>query len=68
MKPLTMTCPNCDGSGVEVFGITVYEHGCGYSHDSTDERPCPTCHGSGRLDSFATRKFTVAQSEDDIVF
>jgi hypothetical protein len=40
-------CDACDGSGVEVFGTTVYEHGCGFSHDDTDERPCPQCHGDG---------------------
>lgn len=43
-------CDACLGSGVEVFGITVYEPGCGYSHDSTDERPCPACGGSGRIE------------------
>lgn len=40
-------CPTCCGSGVEVFGITVYEHGCGFSHPSTDERPCERCRGYG---------------------
>lgn len=45
-------CPACDGSGVEVFAVTVYEPGCGYSHDSTDERPCPTCNGVGEVGSF----------------
>lgn len=40
-------CPACDGTGVEVFGITVYEHGCGFSHPSTDERPCGHCGGTG---------------------
>lgn len=40
-------CGGCDGSGVEVFGVTVYEHGCGFSHDSTDERPCRACNGTG---------------------
>lgn len=41
------TCPACDGSGVEVFGIRVYEPGCGFAHDSSDERPCPECRGDG---------------------
>jgi hypothetical protein len=41
-------CECCDGSGVEVFGVTVYEHGCGFSHDSTDERPCKECGGTGQ--------------------
>lgn len=41
------TCEACDGSGVEVFGTTVYEPGCGFPHSSTDERPCSTCGGAG---------------------
>lgn len=40
-------CRACDGYGVEVFGTTVYEPGCGFSHASSDERPCPHCHGDG---------------------
>lgn len=40
-------CNACDGSGVEVFGTWVYEHGCGYGHNSTDERPCGKCNGNG---------------------
>jgi ssDNA-binding Zn-finger/Zn-ribbon topoisomerase 1 len=36
-------CPECNGSGVIVYGVTVYEHGCGFPHDDTDERPCPEC-------------------------
>lgn len=41
-------CSACDGSGVETFGITVYEPGCGFSHpSSTDERPCSKCNGTG---------------------
>lgn len=47
MNFIFSTCPLCDGSGVETFGITVYEHGCGFSHGSTDERPCPACDGEG---------------------
>jgi DnaJ-class molecular chaperone len=42
-----VTCDACDGYGNEVFGITVYEPGCGFSHDSTDERPCKHCGGAG---------------------
>jgi|GEM_PF-7073153 len=44
-----ITCEACDGSGVEVFGITVYEPGCGFSHPSTDERPCGHCAGLGEF-------------------
>lgn len=41
------TCDACDGSGEEVFGIWVYEPGCGYGHTSTDGRPCSKCCGEG---------------------
>ena len=41
-------CEACEGSGVVVFGITVYEPGCGYSHESSDERICEVCNGSGK--------------------
>jgi DnaJ-class molecular chaperone len=41
------TCEACEGSGVEVFGTWVYEHGCGFGHNSTDERPCGACNGAG---------------------
>jgi len=40
-------CGYCEGSGVEVYGVTVFEHGCGFHHDSTDERPCRECGGNG---------------------
>lgn len=41
------TCEACDGSGVQAFRVSVYEHGCGFPHDDTDERPCPECLGDG---------------------
>lgn len=41
------TCGACDGSGVEAFAIRVYEPGCYFAHDSSDERPCERCHGNG---------------------
>lgn len=40
-------CEACDGSGVEVFAVRVYEHGCGFAHDGSDERPCRHCNGTG---------------------
>jgi hypothetical protein len=40
-------CGMCEGSGVETFNIVVYEPGCYFTHDSTDERPCPECNGNG---------------------
>lgn len=42
------TCDHCNGSGVEAFRITVYEHRCGFPHDDSDERPCPACDGAGQ--------------------
>lgn len=47
------TCSHCSGSGVEVFRVTVYEHGCGFPHDDSDERPCPACNGEGVLETEA---------------
>lgn len=46
-KEQWFVCDACDGSGVEVFGVRVYEHGCGFAHDSSDERPCERCGGVG---------------------
>lgn len=46
-----VVCNACKGSGVEVHRIWVYEPGCGFGHDSTDERPCGKCNGEGgRID------------------
>ena len=42
-------CPGCDGYGVIAYAITVYEHGCGFPHESSDERPCPGCDGTGSV-------------------
>lgn len=44
-----INCEACEGSGVTVFSAWVYENGCGYAHDSTDERPCEDCLGTGRV-------------------
>lgn len=41
------TCDDCGGSGVYAVRVTVYEHGCGFPHDDTDERPCERCGGEG---------------------
>jgi hypothetical protein len=40
-------CDACNGSGVEAFAIRVYEPGCSFAHDSSDERPCERCRGNG---------------------
>jgi hypothetical protein len=40
-------CDVCNGSGVEAFRVTIYERGCGFPHDDSDERPCPQCGGNG---------------------
>lgn len=42
-----VTCGACDGSGVIAHRVTVYEHGCGFSHDDTTEEPCGKCNGVG---------------------
>lgn len=39
-------CPACDGAGIQVYRVTVYEHGCGFPHDDSDERPCGLCGGA----------------------
>lgn len=46
------TCPYCGGEGIEVFRVTVYEHGCGFPHDDSDERPCRECNGSGWVNEY----------------
>ena len=64
-------CPACDGSGVEVFGITVYEPGCCFSHDSTDERPCRLCDGSGLADRKYepdSPPYPVKMNDEDLPF
>jgi hypothetical protein len=43
------TCPDCDGFGTIASRVTVYEHGCAFSHDDTDECPCATCDGFGTV-------------------
>lgn len=56
-------CPDCDGGGVIVSRATVYEAGCGFSHDDTDERPCPSCLGTGKS-SAAAKRDTLELAED----
>jgi hypothetical protein len=43
-------CPACDGYGVTAHRVTVYEHGCGFPHSDTDERPCERCGGAGYIE------------------
>jgi len=40
-------CTACDGEGHTVHRISVYEHGCGFPHDDSEERPCDKCGGLG---------------------
>lgn len=40
-------CDACDGSGVEVYRVTIYEAGCGFPHDDSAEKPCEACGGVG---------------------
>lgn len=41
------TCKTCGGSGVIARRITVYEHGCGFPHNDTEELKCEQCDGFG---------------------
>lgn len=41
------TCDLCDGMGVIGRRVTVYEHGCGFPHDDTEENTCINCGGVG---------------------
>lgn len=43
------TCAACDGKGYTVHRVAVYEHGCGFPHDDSEERPCPECSGYGEF-------------------
>jgi DnaJ-class molecular chaperone len=52
-------CDHCDGSGVIARRVTVYEHGCGFPHDDTDEQPCPECDGTGQREVEAERRLTA---------
>lgn len=47
MDRIFVECSVCNGSGVEAFLVRVFEHGCGFAHDDTDERPCRQCDGNG---------------------
>jgi hypothetical protein len=40
-------CLECGGSGIVPRRITVYEAGCAFPHDDTDEAKCADCDGSG---------------------
>ena len=43
------TCQNCDGAGVTFHRVAVYEAGCAFPHDDTDERKCVECDGLGTI-------------------
>ncbi|MGY2995482.1 hypothetical protein [Mesorhizobium sp. URHB0026] len=60
-------CEACGGSGEVVFGIWVYEHGCGFGHESSDARPCEECHGTGLLKppAITTNRTTQDRIPDD---
>jgi hypothetical protein len=40
-------CGACDGAGIIGRRVTVYEHGCGFPHDDTEEETCGQCNGAG---------------------
>ena len=44
-----ITCKACDGQGFTVHRVTVYEHGCGFPHNDSEERPCERCGGHGEF-------------------
>jgi hypothetical protein len=51
-------CVLCDGSGVIRRRVTVYEHGCGFPHDDTEESPCPKCDGTGDCAAFGRKPWS----------
>lgn len=42
-------CKACDGRGYHIKRVTVYEHGCGFPHDDTEEIRCDECGGAGDI-------------------
>jgi DnaJ-class molecular chaperone len=66
--PEPEVCEACGGSGVIVFATRIYEHGCGFAHDSTDERPCEDCLGTGRAISLAAWLNAPLETDDDLPF
>lgn len=44
---ILVDCAECGGDGYTVHRIRVYEHGCGFAHDDTEERRCDACNGVG---------------------
>jgi hypothetical protein len=44
------TCEACEGLGFILKRVTVYEAGCAFPHDDTDERQCEECGGCGLLE------------------
>ena len=40
-------CAECGGAGIIPRRVTVYEHGCGFPHNDTDEVKCDACDGLG---------------------
>jgi DnaJ-class molecular chaperone len=40
-------CEACDGYGYIAKRISVYEPGCGFPHDDTQEVTCEACNGAG---------------------
>jgi hypothetical protein len=46
---LLVPCPTCRGLAVTPRAVWVYEPGCGFGHDDTEEDACPECEGAGQL-------------------
>lgn len=49
--PIFIECAECNGSAVKAVRVRVFEHGCGFAHDGTDEIPCPECDGLGVVET-----------------
>jgi hypothetical protein len=58
-------CGHCNGSGVIGRRVSVYEHGCGFPHDDTEEEPCPECGGTGETET-EVEPVTLAKSRDQL--
>lgn len=44
-----VTCEACGGEGLISTRATVYEAGCAFPHDDTDEVKCEQCGGYGTV-------------------
>lgn len=45
-----LPCPVCDGSGETIYGVSIYEAGCGFPHAYDFGRACDNCDGTGKVE------------------